>query len=117
MAEVSARFMSGLEDEEIGAPEGDEDAESTEEESGELDEEGGELDEEFAEEIEDEESDDFVDDTFEADEDLKVVDEALSHKDQNARALAIRRAIEERLEAKRLSKDLDYLDLDLDSDD
>ncbi|MDZ7669421.1 MAG: hypothetical protein U5Q16_08355 [Gammaproteobacteria bacterium] len=41
----------------------------------------------------------------------------MSHKDQNARALAIRRAIEERLESKRLSRDLDYLDLDLDSED
>lgn len=58
--------------------------------------------------------DDDLDDYVDADEDLKVVDEALSHKDQNARALAIRRAIEERLEAKRLSRDLDYLDMDSD---
>jgi hypothetical protein len=56
--------------------------------------------------------DDVLDEYDEADVDLKVVDEVLSHKDQNARALAIRRAIEERLEAKRLSRDLDYLDLD-----
>lgn len=81
-----------------------------------ADEETSELDEDFGEDIEEEDSDDFAED-YEADEDLKVVDEVLSHKDQNARALAIRRAIEERLEAKRLSKDLDYLDLDLDSDD
>jgi hypothetical protein len=58
-------------------------------------------------------ADDVLDEFDESDVDLKVVDEVLSHKDQNARALAIRRAIEERLEAKRLSKDLDYLDLDL----
>jgi hypothetical protein len=58
--------------------------------------------------------DDVLDEYDESDVDLKVVDEVLSHKDQNARALAIRRAIEERLEAKRLSRDLDYLDLDLD---
>jgi hypothetical protein len=113
MAEVPARFMSGLDDEERGELEGEEDAEPLEEESSELEEE-----EEFTEELDEEESDDFEDDEeFESDEDLKVVDEVLSHKDQNARALAIRRAIEERLEAKRLSRDLDYLDLDLDSDD
>jgi hypothetical protein len=111
MAEVPARFMSGLDDEERGELEGEEDAEPLEEES-------SELEEEFTEELDEEESDDFEDDDeFESDEDLKVVDDVLSHKDQNARALAIRRAIEERLEAKRLSRDLDYLDLDLDSDD
>jgi hypothetical protein len=65
---------------------------------------------EFGEAIGEDEIDEY-DDT---DLDLKVVDEVLSHKDQNARALAIRRAIEERLEAKRLSRDLDYLDLDTD---
>ncbi|MEQ8860236.1 MAG: hypothetical protein RIC56_16480 [Pseudomonadales bacterium] len=97
--------MSGLDDDEKGEVESDEDVESTEDEEGDLEEE------EF--EGLDDESDPFE----EVDEDLKVVDEALSHKDQNARALAIRRAIEERLEAKRLSKDLDYLDLDPDSDD
>ena len=63
---------------------------------------------EFSEAI----GDDVLDEYDESDVDLKVVDEVLSHKDQNARALAIRRAIEERLEAKRLSRDLDYLDLD-----
>ena len=61
--------------------------------------------------IDDDEIDVYEED---ADEDLKVADEALNHKDQNARALAIRRAIEERQEAKKISKDLDYLDLDLD---
>jgi hypothetical protein len=39
----------------------------------------------------------------------------LSQKEQNARALAIRRAIEQRLEQKRLNEDLDDLDyLDVD---
>lgn len=65
---------------------------------------------EFSEAI----ADDVLDEYDETDIDLKVVDEVLSQKDQNARALAIRRAIEERLEAKRLSRDLDYLDLDVD---
>lgn len=106
--------MSGLEDEELGAEgEGEEEIEST-------DAEASELDEEFADELDEEESDDFDDAEAgydETDEDLKVVDEVLSHKDQNARALAIRRAIEERLEARRLSRDLDYLDLDLDDAD
>ena len=45
-------------------------------------------------------------------EDLRAVDEVLSQKDQNARSLAIRRAIEARMEAKKLNTDLDYLDLD-----
>jgi len=65
---------------------------------------------EFSEAI----ADDVLDEYDETDMDVKVVEEVLSHKDQNARALAIRRAIEERLEAKRLSQDLDYLDLDPD---
>jgi len=106
--------MSGLDDDDMGETEGDEDVESGHADVDDADEDGGELDEE--EEFADVESDgDGYDD--ESDEDLKVVDEALSHKDQNARALAIRRAIEERLEAKRLSRDLDYLDLDLDDED
>jgi len=95
--------MSGLDDD-------NSDLEGEEAES--SDEDIGDIDDEFEEELADD------DEPFEeSDEDLKVVDEALSHKDQNARALAIRRAIEERLESKRLSRDLDYLDLDLDSDD
>jgi hypothetical protein len=97
--------MSGLEDDDKGELEGDdEEIEST-------DEDGDDVDEKFADELDDDAQ------FSEADEDLKVVDEALTHKDQNARALAIRRAIEERLESKRLSRDLDYLDLDLDPDD
>ena len=44
---------------------------------------------------------------------LRAVEEELSQKDQNARSLAIRRAIEQRMDQKRLDEDLDYLDLDL----
>jgi hypothetical protein len=98
--------MSGLDEEQQDVPDGDADTESA------ADEESGDL-EEFAGDLAEDELTEFD----EVDEDLKVVDEALSHKDQNARALAVRRAIEERLEAKRMSKDLDYLDLDLDVDD
>lgn len=105
--------MSGRDDETPGAREGEDEVEAEA-----AEEEGGDLEAEYEEDIEEEDAEDFGDaEDFDSDEDLKVVDEVLSHKDQNARALAIRRAIEERLEAKRLSKDLDYLDLDLDSDD
>ena len=48
---------------------------------------------------------------------LRAVEEELSQKDQNARSLAIRRAIEQRMDQKRLDEDLDYLDLDLDLED
>ena len=102
MAEGAASFISGLDDENNGETEGEEDLESTDEAQESL-----EAEEDFDDEI-GESSDDYD----EGDEDLKVVDEALSHRD-----LAIRRAIEERLEAKRLSQDLDYLDLDLDDED
>jgi hypothetical protein len=99
--------MSGLDEEQKDVPDGDADTESPAED------EGGELEEDFAGDLAEDELSGFE----EVDEDLKAVDEALSHKDQNARALAVRRAIEERLEAKRMSRDLDYLDLDLDLDD
>jgi hypothetical protein len=98
--------MSGLDEEQKEVPEREADAEPLAED------EGGD-EEEFAGDLAEDELSEFD----EVDEDLKVVDEALSHKDQNARALAVRRAIEERLEAKRMSRDLDYLDLDLDVDD
>lgn len=51
--------------------------------------------------------DDDEDDSFE-------VEEPLSSKEQSARQLEIRRAIEERREAKRMNEDLDYLDFDFD---
>ena len=38
----------------------------------------------------------------------------LSSKEQSARSLEIRRAIEERMEEKQMHEDLDYLDYDLD---
>jgi hypothetical protein len=60
--------------------------------------------------------DDLDDDLDDDDEDsaaLRAVEKELSQKDQNARALAIRREIERRAEQKRLAEDLDYLDLDL----
>ena len=104
MAGVSTGLMSGLDDDDNGELEGDDDVES----SGDN---GDDLEEEFSDDVDD------ADPFEETDEDVKAVDEAMSHKDQNARALAVRRAIEERLESKRLSRDLDYLDLDLDSDD
>lgn len=49
--------------------------------------------------------------------DLRALEEDLSQRDQNARSLAIRRAIEQRMEERRLSEDLDYLDLDQDLED
>lgn len=104
---VSAHFMSGLDEEQKEVPDGDAETEASAEE------EGGDLEDEYADDLAEDELSEFD----EVDEDLKVVDEVLSHKDQNARALAVRRAIEERLEAKRMSQDLDYLDLDLDLDD
>ena len=49
----------------------------------------------------------------EEDEAIEVV-EALSAKEQNARSLEVRRAIEERMDQRRLDQDLDYLDTDID---
>lgn len=80
--------------------------------------EGGldpELEAEEQEPGEDEEIED-LDDALDEDLDdetaseLKAVDEALSQKELNAKSLAIRRALEERAERKRLHDDLDYLD-------
>ena len=68
-------------------------------------------DEEAIEELEVDLDEEDLDD--ETREELKVVDEALSQKELNARALAIRRVLEERAEQKRLQEELDYLD-DLD---
>jgi hypothetical protein len=62
------------------------------------------------EELEDLEDDDLDDLDDETRNELKAVEEALSQKEQNARSLAIRRAIEERIEERRLHDDLDYLD-------
>ena len=69
------------------------------------------------EEIEDLDDDDLDDDDLDDDDlddetrsELKAAEEALSQKEQNARALAIRRALEERAENRRMHDDLDYLD-------
>ena len=74
------------------------------------------LDADDAEELgEDEEMEDLedeLDDDLDEDaaSEMKAVDEALSQKELNARSLAIRRALEQRAEEKRLHDDLDYLD-------
>jgi len=97
------------------------------------DEDGG-LDEENL----DGDVDDTEEDEFEASEDEEVtaeIDEfddaaevgdddgegedidlvvALSSKEQSAKSLEIRRAIEERMEERRFHEDFDYLDLDMD---
>ncbi len=59
------------------------------------------------EDLEDELEEDLDEDTA---NEMKAVDEALSQKEQNARSLAIRKALEQRAEEKRLHDDLDYLD-------
>ena len=63
---------------------------------------------------EDTEIDAFEDDDGDASEEGIDIDEVveLSSKEQSARSLEIRRALEERMERKQLSEDLDYLDLD-----
>ena len=84
-----------------------------------LEEAGTELDEEDSEELGDDEVIEDIaedDDLVELDDDtrdeLKVADEALSQKELNARAFAIRRAIEQRAEDRRLGEDLDPLDFE-----
>ena len=57
------------------------------------------------------EDDDFISDEDDSDE-LALADETLTPKEQDARSLAIRRSIEQRMEQKKLDEDLDYLDLD-----
>jgi len=85
--------------------------EDLEEDALEEDVDSADDDEEFEESIEDD-----IDDFDDEDSDVKSLDGNLPQRDQNARALAIRRAIEQRMEQKRLARDLDYLDLDLDDD-
>lgn len=102
--------MAGSDEDEVDDLETEETVD-TAEDNEEADDLGGEEEEGYDASLGDDDIDAYEDD---ADEDLKLVDEVLNHKDENARALAIRRAIEERQEARRISKDLDYLDLDLD---
>ncbi len=71
---------------------------------------------EFADADDDEVSPDL--DEFDAEvedggEDIDAVVE-MSSKEQSARSLEVRRAIEARMEKKKLSEDIDYLDLDFD---
>jgi hypothetical protein len=63
-------------------------------------------------------SDESLDDLLD-DDDLLEDDDSLPSdpKERAARSLEIRRAIEARLEARRMQRDLDYLDLDDDLDD
>ncbi len=70
----------------------------------------GEDEEIDADEIGLEDGADFAEDSS---NELRVVEEELSQKELNARTLAIRRAIEQRNDQKRLDEDLDYFDLDL----
>jgi hypothetical protein len=79
-----------------------------EDEFGDGDEDGdvsAELDDEF------DDPSDVGDDDDEEDIDAVV---AISAKEQNARSLEIRRAIEERMEERQFHEDFDYLDYDLD---
>ena len=73
---------------------------------------------EFAEPAEDEELADAVDefDGDGAESEEGDIDEVVerSSKEQSARTLEIRRAIEERMAERQLHEDLDYLDLDMD---
>lgn len=62
------------------------------------------------EEIEELDDDGVTDLDEETQNELKVVDEVLSQKELNARSLAIRRAIEQRAEDRRLHNDVDDLD-------
>ena len=49
----------------------------------------------------------------ETDAQMAVVEKVLTQKEQNARALVVRRAIEAQLDQKKLDEDLDYLDLNM----
>jgi hypothetical protein len=85
--------------------------EELEEAGEELEEDPEELgDDEIIEDLaEDDDLDELDDDTR---DELKVADEALSQKELNARAFAVRRAIEKRAEDKQLGADLDLLDFE-----
>jgi len=92
----------------------DDDTEETDEAESEIEGSADDGDEEIEIEV-----DGDIDDEIEDDEDgeLRALEDELSQRDQNARSLAIRRAIEQRMEERRLSRDLDYLDLDKDLED
>ncbi len=81
------------------------------------DDDAQEADDEFAESDEELPASDL--DEFESDAEDDVDDDVesvveVSGKEQSARSLEIRRAIEERMEERQMHEDLDYLDFDLD---
>ena len=88
----------------------DDDPENGDEDVAEAEDEFAEADEELPASDLDEFESDAEDDV---DEDIDSVVE-ISNKEQNARSLEIRRAIEERMARRRMQEDLDYLDYDLD---
>ena len=88
----------------------DDELEGGEEDTAEAEDEFADADEELpASDLDEFESDaeDGVDDDIE-----NAVE--ISSKEQNARSLEIRRAIEERMEERQMHEDLDYLDFDMD---
>lgn len=96
-----------LGNEDVDASDVDEEESSSQEEDEFGDEDAEVALAEFDDEVEGEASDDG--DAADIDE---VVE--LTSKEQSARTLEIRRAIEERMEQRQLHEDLDYLDLDED---
>ena len=94
-----------LPDEEAAAPLDDEQEDHDEFEA--LDE-----DTEIDEDGMDEDLDQLEDDASDGGDIDAVVE--MTSQEQSARSLEIRRALEERREQKKLSEDLDYLDLDFD---
>jgi hypothetical protein len=78
------------------------------------DEDLNESEDEYDMSLSDESLDDLVDDDDVLEDDEDIV---LDPKERAARSLEIRRAIEARLEARRMQRDLDYLDLELDDED
>jgi len=84
-------------------------------EEGDLEEDdASELDAGSADASDEAEIEAFDEDDGDADDEAIDIDAVveLTSKEQSARALEIRRALEERRERKQLSEDLDYLDLD-----
>jgi hypothetical protein len=77
------------------------------------DEDINESEDEYDMSLSDESLDDIVDDDAVSEDDDDII---LDPKERAARSLEIRRAIEARLEARRMQRDLDYLDLDIDDD-
>ncbi len=74
------------------------------------------LDDESEEDSEEESGTDNLAEDFEEDDDSGsevVPDIEMTGKDQSARTLAVRRAIEERMEQRKFKDDLDYLDEDV----